>query len=124
MPPPKSTGRDLFHEGWLASHLARQPQPLPAGVVLSTLCELTARTAAEALARLPGVSVERDQGEGRFVRVRGLGADFNAVNINGAITPASEAARRAPGLDLVPSGLIRALNYIEREPVRTQPIFR
>lgn len=48
---PKSTGRDLFHEGWLASHLARQPQPLPAGVVLSTLCELTARTAAEALAR-------------------------------------------------------------------------
>lgn len=71
--------------------------------------------AAEALARLPGVSVERDQGEGRFVRVRGLGADFNAVNINGAITPASEAARRAPGLDLVPSGLIRALE-VDKTP--------
>lgn len=65
--------------------------------------------AAEALARLPGVSVERDQGEGRFVRVRGLGPDYNAVTINGATAPASEADRRAPGLDVVPAGLIRSL---------------
>ncbi len=65
--------------------------------------------AAEALARLPGVSVERDQGEGRFIRVRGLGPDYNAVTINGAGVPASEADRRAPGLDLVPAGLIRSL---------------
>lgn len=65
--------------------------------------------AAEALARLPGVSVERDQGEGRFIRVRGLGPDYNAVTINGATVPASEADRRAPGLDVVPAGLIRSL---------------
>ncbi|WP_158218913.1 TonB-dependent receptor [Roseateles aquatilis] len=71
--------------------------------------QLPDNNAAEALARLPGVSVERDQGEGRFIRVRGLGPDYNAVNINGALTPASEADRRAPGLDLVPAGLIRSL---------------
>ncbi|MDN3543153.1 TonB-dependent receptor [Kinneretia asaccharophila] len=65
--------------------------------------------AAEALARLPGVSVERDQGEGRFIRVRGMGPDYNAVTINGATVPASEAERRAPGLDVVPAGLIRSL---------------
>lgn len=65
--------------------------------------------AAEALARLPGVSVERDQGEGRFIRVRGLGPDYNAVTINGATVPASEADRRAPGLDVVPASLIRSL---------------
>ena len=65
--------------------------------------------AAEALARLPGVSVERDQGEGRFIRVRGMGPDYNAVTINGATVPASEADRRAPGLDVVPAGLIRSL---------------
>lgn len=65
--------------------------------------------AAEALARLPGVSVERDQGEGRFIRVRGMGPDYNAVTINGATVPASEADRRAPGLDAVPAGLIRSL---------------
>ncbi|WP_245643337.1 TonB-dependent receptor [Roseateles chitosanitabidus] len=71
--------------------------------------QLPDNNAAEALARLPGVSVERDQGEGRFIRVRGLGPDYNAVNINGALTPASESDRRAPALDLVPAGLIRAL---------------
>jgi TonB-dependent receptor len=65
--------------------------------------------AAEALARLPGVSVERDQGEGRFIRVRGLGPDLNGVSINGSVVPAAEADRRAPGLDLLPAGLIRAL---------------
>jgi outer membrane receptor for ferrienterochelin and colicin len=32
------------------------------------------KNAAEALARLPGVAVQRDQGEGRYVSVRGLGA--------------------------------------------------
>lgn len=71
--------------------------------------QLPDNNAAEALARLPGVSVERDQGEGRFIRVRGLGPDYNAVTINGATVPASEADRRAPGLDVVPAGLIRAL---------------
>ncbi len=78
--------------------------------------QLPDNNAAEALARLPGVSVERDQGEGRFVRVRGLGADYNAVNINGALTPASEAGRRAPGLDLVPAGLIRSLE-VDKTPL-------
>lgn len=71
--------------------------------------QLPDNNAAEALARLPGVSVERDQGEGRFIRVRGLGPDYNQVTINGATVPASEAARRAPGLDVVPAGLIRSL---------------
>ena len=44
------------------------------------------KNAAEALARLPGVSVQRDQGEGRYITVRGLGPDLNAVTINGALT--------------------------------------
>jgi len=71
--------------------------------------QLPDNNAAEALARLPGVSVERDQGEGRFIRVRGLGPDYNTVTINGAVAPASQSSKRAPGLDLVPAGLIRSL---------------
>ncbi|WP_229415664.1 TonB-dependent receptor [Pseudoduganella armeniaca] len=67
------------------------------------------KNAAEALARLPGVSVQRDQGEGRYVSVRGLGPDLNAVTINGALVPSPEAGRRAVALDVLPAGLIRAL---------------
>ena len=67
------------------------------------------KNAAEALARLPGISVQRDQGEGRYITVRGLGPDLNAVSINGALVPAPEASRRAVALDVLPAGLIRIL---------------
>jgi outer membrane receptor for ferrienterochelin and colicin len=61
--------------------------------------------AAEALQRIPGVSTERDQGEGRFVSVRGLGADLNSVTINGTLVPAPESDRRGVALDVLPSWL-------------------
>jgi TonB-dependent receptor len=67
------------------------------------------KNAAEALARLPGVAVQRDQGEGRYVVVRGLDADYNSVTINGAVVPSPEASRRAVALDVLPAGLIRSL---------------
>jgi TonB-dependent receptor len=67
------------------------------------------KNAAEALQRVPGVSIERDQGEGRYVRVRGLGPDLNAVTINGSLVPSPERDRRAVMLDVLPSSLIGAL---------------
>ena len=67
------------------------------------------RNVAEALQRLTGVSVERDQGEGRYVRIRGLGPDLNAVTINGSLVPAADSDRRAVALDVLPSSLIRSL---------------
>lgn len=39
---------------------------------------------AEAIQRLPGVSIDRDNGEGRTITVRGLGPDFQMVRLNGA----------------------------------------
>ena len=71
--------------------------------------QLPDANAAEALQRVPGVSLERDQGEGRYIRIRGLGPDLNAVTINGSLVPAAEADRRAVALDVLPSGLIRSL---------------
>src|SRR5262245_26681243 len=38
---------------------------------------------AESLQRLPGVSIDRENGEGRTITVRGLGADFTTVRLNG-----------------------------------------
>jgi TonB-dependent receptor len=67
------------------------------------------RNVAEALQRLTGVSIERDQGEGRYVRIRGLGPDLNAVTINGSLVPAADSDRRAVALDVLPSSLIRSL---------------
>jgi anhydro-N-acetylmuramic acid kinase len=48
LPPPKSTGRDLFHAGWLA---AQGVAGLPPQDVQATLAEFTARSAVDALKR-------------------------------------------------------------------------
>jgi anhydro-N-acetylmuramic acid kinase len=53
--PPKSTGRDLFHLGWLDAQLARAGSTIAPADVQATLAELTARAAADALLQqLPG----------------------------------------------------------------------
>lgn len=44
-PPPKSTGRDLFHPDWLQSRLDHHPHAAPADVQ-ATLTELTAKALA------------------------------------------------------------------------------
>lgn len=52
LPPPKSTGRDLFNNAWLAQHLNNQHYL--AQDVAHTLVALTARTIHDALARYCG----------------------------------------------------------------------
>src|SRR5213075_2553649 len=43
--------------------------------------------AAEAAGRIPGVSLERDEGEGKFVQVRGTEPRLSNVTINGIHIP-------------------------------------
>ncbi|NMH64011.1 TonB-dependent receptor [Shewanella salipaludis] len=64
---------------------------------------------SESLQRVPGLSIERDQGEGRFVRVRGMAPDYNSVSMNGVRLPSPESDRRAVALDVVPSDLLQSV---------------
>lgn len=50
-------------------------------------------TAADAIRRLSGVNVENDQGEGRYVTIRGMSSDLNSVAVNGASVVAPENGR-------------------------------
>lgn len=63
---------------------------------------------AESLRRLSGVTVENDQGEGRYVVIRGMDPDLNATSINGLRASASEP-RRAMQLDVIPSDVLDGL---------------
>ncbi len=67
------------------------------------------QNAAEALQRLPGLSIERDQGEGRFVGIRGIDPNLNNVTINGLNIPSPEGGVRSVALDVIPSELIQTL---------------
>jgi TonB-dependent receptor len=62
-------------------------------------------TAAEAVRRVSGISVENDQGEGRYISIRGLSSDLNTVAINGATVTAPEG-NRSVMLDGVPTELL------------------
>ncbi|MGW9074267.1 anhydro-N-acetylmuramic acid kinase, partial [Streptomyces yangpuensis] len=56
LPPPRTTGKELFHQGYLRSHLAEFGQ-LPPQDLLATLTRLTARTVADALRPLGATEV-------------------------------------------------------------------
>ncbi|KGO86622.1 TonB-dependent receptor [Flavobacterium rivuli WB 3.3-2 = DSM 21788] len=74
--------------------------------------KLPDRNAAEAVQRIPGVSIERDQGEGRYVAVRGLPAEWSSTTMNGNRLPtaADEGASRATAFDFFPTEMI---GYVE-----------
>jgi len=60
---------------------------------------------AESLQRIPGVAIDRSNGEGQSVTVRGLGPAFNTVLFNGR-SFASDNYNRAFSFDLIPAELI------------------
>lgn len=67
------------------------------------------QNAAESLQRLPGVSLYRDQGEGRYIDLRGLNYIYTSVTLNGAKVASPEVGNRAIALDVVPADTLAAL---------------
>lgn len=78
---------------------------IPAEVITS----LPNTNVADAIGRLPSVSLERDEGEGKFVQVRGLEPRYTSGAINGAHIPGALSDGRELKLDEIPSDLIGAI---------------
>lgn len=75
---------------------------------------------AENLQRIPGIAITRDQGEGRFVSVRGVGASMSNVTINGMRIGTPESDNRSVPLDIIPSGSVNLLE-INKVPTPDKP---
>src|ERR1700741_2076817 len=75
--------------------------------------KLPDQNVAEALHRLPGISVANDQGEGRYVIIRGVNPNLANVTINGATAAVPEPEGRQVKLDDVPSSLIGKVEVIK-----------
>lgn len=71
--------------------------------------KLPDQNVAEALQRLPGIYLQRDQGEGRFIGIRGMDPNLNSTRVNGLNVPAPESGRRSVALDVIPSELLAGL---------------
>ncbi|WP_102798776.1 TonB-dependent receptor [Bowmanella denitrificans] len=92
-----------------ALNMQRSADNLKSIVSSDAIGQFPDQNAAEALQRLPGLSIERDQGEGRFVGIRGIDPNLNNVTINGMNIPSPEAGVRSVALDVIPSELIEGL---------------
>lgn len=95
----------------LASALARKRAGDGVSDVLTrdAIGQFPDQNVAESLRRLPGINVLNDQGEGRFVSVRGLDPELNATSLNGVRLPAPESDTRSVALDVISSDIIESI---------------
>lgn len=73
------------------------------------------RNVAEAVARLPGLNLSLDQGEGRYVSIRGAEPNLNQVMVDGATMAAPGGTRlgRAVPLDTLSAGQVASIEVIK-----------
>jgi len=64
---------------------------------------------AEALQRVPGFGVERDQGEGNFISIRGAPSEFTAVSVDGVMLRSTSPDTRAIDLGTFNSELVSSI---------------
>lgn len=95
----------------LSSALSRKRQNDTVSDVLTrdAIGQFPDQNVAESLRRLPGINVLNDQGEGRFVSLRGLSPSLNATSLNGVRLPSPENDIRAVALDVVSSDIIESI---------------
>ena len=75
--------------------------------------ELPDANAAETLARLPGISVQRDAGEGQKVVVRGLSPKFNSITVNGERIPSTDQADRSVDLSMISPDVLAGIEVFK-----------
>lgn len=63
----------------------------------------------DALKRIPGISMQNDQGEARDIIIRGLAPQLNSVTLNGDRIPSAEGDNRRIQMDLIPSDMIQTI---------------
>src|SRR6202035_3791509 len=78
---------------------------LPSEVITS----LPNANVADAVGRLPGVTLERDEGEGKYVQIRGTEPRLANLTIDGIEVPSPEGGVRQVKLDVIPADLIESV---------------
>lgn len=95
----------------LSSSLSRQRASDSVESVLTrdAIGQFPDQNVAEAVRRAAGVNVLNDQGEGRFISIRGLDPNLNSASINGVRIPSPQSDVRGVALDVVPAELIESI---------------
>jgi TonB-dependent receptor len=91
---PEGDGTEVVVTGIRASlnaalNLKRESVSSVDAIVAEDMARFPDQNLAEALQRIPGISIQRDAGEGRAITVRGLSSQFTRVRLNGMETVAT-----------------------------------
>ncbi len=65
--------------------------------------------AAEAMQRITGITLQRDQGEGKYVQLRGTPPELTNFNINGEQIPSPEGSVRYVGMNIISADQIETI---------------
>src|SRR6267143_4606310 len=84
-------------------------QVLPERVITS----LPNTNIADAVGRVPSVSLERDEGEGKYVQIRGTEPRLSNVTVNGVNLPSPETNVRNIKLDAIPADLVERIEVFK-----------
>lgn len=63
----------------------------------------------DAIKRIPGITMQNDQGEARNIIIRGLAPQLNSVTLNGDRIPSAEGDNRRVQMDLIPSDMVQTI---------------
>ncbi len=79
------------------------------------------QNAAESMQRIPGLALYRDQGEGRFIVIRGIRPDLNSTQLNGVAVASPERGSRTVALDVLPTDALGAVE-VTKVPTPDQDV--
>lgn len=63
----------------------------------------------DAMKRIPGITMQYDQGEARFGIIRGTAPALNSYMLNGERVPSAEGETRSVQLDLIPADMVQTI---------------
>jgi len=75
--------------------------------------DLPDQNAAESIGRLPGVSIQRDAGEGQKVVIRGLSPRFTAITVDGEKIPSTDGEDRSVDLSMISSDILAGIEVFK-----------
>jgi iron complex outermembrane receptor protein len=101
-----------------AVQLKRDSNQIMDAIVAEDIGKFPDENIGEALQRIPGVSIDREAGEGKGVAVRGLGAALTQVTVNGQTLASTEGAREF-NYSVLDSSMVAALE-VWKSPMANQ----
>jgi len=101
-----------------ASDLKRFSAVVQDSIVAEDIGKFPDQNVAESLQRVPGVSIDRSNGEGSKITVRGFGPSFNVVKLNGRTLATSEVGREFD-FQVLASELISGADVVKAPMAKT-----